>query len=66
MVIDKELSIGDLSGFVLYTITMSVGLIGIGNNMNTTITATGVAEKVIYYNNNIFKDFFIFILFSVV
>lgn len=46
MVIDNNLSIGDLTSFVLYTITMSSGLVGIGNSINTTISATGVAEKV--------------------
>lgn len=46
MVIENEMTIGDLSGFVLYTMTMSIGLLGIGNNMNTTISAAGVAEKI--------------------
>lgn len=46
MVIDGEITIGDLSGFILYTITMSGGLIGMGNSITVNITATGVAEHV--------------------
>lgn len=45
MVIDGSMSIGDLSGFVLYTITLSVGLIGTGNTLNTFVTAMGIGEK---------------------
>lgn len=45
MVINDDLSIGDLSGFVLYTITMAMSLIGTGGILNTLVTALGVAEK---------------------
>lgn len=47
MVIDGEISIGDISSFVMYTITMSTGLMGIGDSANAIISATGVAEKVL-------------------
>lgn len=45
MVIDGNLDIGDLSSFVLYTITMATSLIATGNVMNNMVTAIGVAEK---------------------
>ncbi|KRX09072.1 P-loop containing nucleoside triphosphate hydrolase [Pseudocohnilembus persalinus] len=45
MVINGDLSVGDLSGFVLYTITMAMSLIGTGGVLNTLVTALGVAEK---------------------
>lgn len=46
MVIDGEITIGDLSSFLMYTITMSGGLIGVGNSANLINAAVGIAEKV--------------------
>ena len=45
MVIKDKLSVGELSSFILYTITMSVGLVASGGVLNQMITAVGVAEK---------------------
>ncbi len=47
MVLDGELTSGQLASFVLYTITLSVGLLGVGGIFNNIITALSVAEKVI-------------------
>ncbi len=49
MVLDEEMSIGDLSSFVLYTITLATSLIATGNVLNNIITAIGVAEKVFFF-----------------
>ena len=46
MVIDKKISTGDLTSFVLYTITLSVGVLATGGMLNIIISAVGVAEKV--------------------
>lgn len=41
----NPLNIGDLSSFVLYTITLATALVATGNVMNNIITAVGVSEK---------------------
>lgn len=40
------MTVGDLSGFVLYTITMAMSLIGTGGVVNTIVTALGASEKI--------------------
>lgn len=45
MVMNKELTAGELTSFSLYTITMSVGLLSTGGTINMLVTAVGVAEN---------------------
>jgi len=42
LVIDDELSIGDLTSFVLYTITLTIGFASLSGIMNQTISAIGI------------------------
>jgi len=49
LVINGELSTGQLTSFVLYTIGLSANLLGAGGIMNNVITAAGVAEKLFEY-----------------
>ena len=42
LVIDVELSIGDLTSFVLYTITLTIGFASLSGIMNQTISAIGI------------------------
>ena len=55
---------GKLTSFVLYAITLSVGLLGATGVINIIVTATGVSEKVkinlIYYHINKFLNFWSF------
>lgn len=44
LTIDEEIDIGDLSSFILYTLTLIMGLISAGNIINVIITAIGIAE----------------------
>lgn len=46
LVIDGELSIGDLTSFVLYTITLTVGFASLSGIMNQTISAIGICEHI--------------------
>jgi ATP-binding cassette subfamily B protein len=46
LVIDGELSIGDLTSFVLYTITITLGFGNITGILNQTISAMGIAENI--------------------
>lgn len=45
LVLDGKLSIGNLTSFVMYTITLSVGLVASGSIISVIITAVGVAER---------------------
>ena len=42
LVIDGELSIGDLTSFVLYTITLTVGFASVSGIINQLISAIGI------------------------
>lgn len=42
LVIDGELSIGDLTSFVLYTITLTIGFASISGIINQAISALGI------------------------
>lgn len=44
LTIDGEISIGDLTSFVLYTITLTVGFASISGIINQIISALGVCE----------------------
>jgi len=45
MVLDNKLTTGQLSSFILYTITLSAGLLAVGGVSNMIITAVGISEK---------------------
>lgn len=46
LVIDGELTIGDLTSFVLYTITLTIGFASISGILNQTISAIGICEHI--------------------
>ncbi len=46
LVIDDQLSIGDLTSFVLYTITLTIGFASLSGIMNQTISAIGICENI--------------------
>jgi len=46
LVIDGDLSIGDLTSFVLYTITLTIGFASISGILNQTISAIGICENI--------------------
>ena len=46
LVIDGELSIGNLTSFVLYTITLTLGFASLSGVMNQTISAIGICENI--------------------
>jgi ATP-binding cassette subfamily B protein len=46
LVIEGELTIGDLTSFVLYTITITLGFGSITGILNQTISAMGIAENI--------------------
>ncbi len=46
LVIEGQLSIGDLTSFVLYTITLTIGFASLSGIMNQTISAIGVCEHI--------------------
>lgn len=45
LVLDSKLSVGDLSSFVMYTMTLTVSALSAGGTINVFITAIGVSEK---------------------
>jgi len=45
LVIDGELTVGNLTSFVMYTVTMTVGLLSAGGTLNDIISAVGIAEN---------------------
>ncbi|EAR85633.2 ABC-type multidrug transport system, ATPase and permease component (macronuclear) [Tetrahymena thermophila SB210] len=45
LVLEGKLTTGQLSSFILYTITLSTGLLAVGGISNQIITAVGVSEK---------------------
>lgn len=45
LVLDNELTVGNLTSFLMYTITMTVGLLSAGGTLNDIISAVGIAEK---------------------
>ena len=45
LVVDGEITVGNLTSFVMYTVTMSVGLLTAGGTLNDIISAVGIAEK---------------------
>ena len=45
LVQDHELSVGNLTSFVMYTITMTVGLLSAGGTLTDIISSVGIAEK---------------------
>lgn len=61
LVYDGKLSIGNLTSFVMYTVTLSVGLISIGTTLNDIMTAVAVAEKLFEMMDvpNVIKDGYI-------
>jgi ABC-type multidrug transport system fused ATPase/permease subunit len=46
LVIEGQLSIGDLTSFVLYTITLTIGFASISGIMNQTVSAIGICEHI--------------------
>jgi ABC-type multidrug transport system fused ATPase/permease subunit len=44
LVIDGEISIGDLTSFILYTITLTVGFASVSGIFSQIISALGVCE----------------------
>lgn len=44
MVLDNKITTGDLTSFVLYTITLSIGVLAGGGMLNIIISAVGIAE----------------------
>ena len=46
LVIDGQLSIGDLTSFVLYTITLTVGFASVSGILNQLISAIGICEHI--------------------
>jgi ATP-binding cassette subfamily B (MDR/TAP) protein 10 len=46
LTIDGEISIGDLTSFVLYTITLTVGFANASGYINSIISALGVCENI--------------------
>ena len=46
LVIDGDLSIGDLTSFVLYTITLTVGFASVSGIINQLISAIGICEHI--------------------
>lgn len=46
LVIEGELSIGDLTSFVLYTITLTIGFASISGIINQAISALGICEHI--------------------
>ena len=45
LVVDGEITVGNLTSFVMYTVTMSVGLLTAGGTLNDIISSVGIAEK---------------------
>ena len=45
LVVDGEITVGNLTSFVMYTVTMSVGLLSAGGTLNDIISAVAIAEK---------------------
>ena len=45
LVVDGEITVGNLTSFVMYTVTMIVGLLSAGGTLNDIISAVGIAEK---------------------
>ena len=58
LVKDQKMTIGDLTSYIMYTITLSVGLMASGGTANSIITALGVAERVfiLIFNKKIYKN----------
>jgi ABC-type multidrug transport system fused ATPase/permease subunit len=46
LVINGDLSIGDLTSFVLYTITLTVGFASVSGIANQVISAMGICENI--------------------
>ncbi|CAD8104708.1 unnamed protein product [Paramecium primaurelia] len=46
LVIDGQSTIGNLSSFVLYTLTMTISLLALSGTMNEMISAAAVSEKI--------------------
>lgn len=46
LVIEGDLSIGDLTSFVLYTITLTIGFASISGILNQTVSAIGICEHI--------------------
>ncbi|CAD8176902.1 unnamed protein product [Paramecium octaurelia] len=46
LVIEDQLTIGDLSSFVLYTLTMTISILAVSGFMNQMISAAAVSEKI--------------------
>ena len=46
LVINHEITIGQLTSYVLYTITMTVGLTSVAGILNQIVSAVGVCEKI--------------------
>ncbi len=46
LTIDGELSIGNLTSYVLYAVTLTVGFASISGIVNQIVSALGVSEKI--------------------
>jgi len=46
MVINKEMTTGDLSSFVLYTVTLWQGVMGTSHTLNGFVRAISISETV--------------------
>ena len=45
LVVDGELTVGNLTSFVMYTLTIAIGLLTAGGTLNDIISAVAIAEK---------------------
>ena len=39
------MTIGNLSSFIMYTISFSIGIMAAGGTLNSIVSAAGIAEK---------------------
>lgn len=46
LVIDGEMTIGDLTSYILYAITLTIGFASISGIINQTISALGICENI--------------------
>jgi len=46
LVENNEITIGELTSFVMYTITMATGIVTAGGTLNDIISAVAIAEKI--------------------
>ena len=45
LVVDGEITVGNLTSYVMYTLTIAIGLLTAGGTLNDIISAVAIAEK---------------------